>query len=424
MYNVILIAIDTLRADHLSHYGYKYQTCKNLDNFSKNAIVFKNAFSCINATDPSFTSLFTGKEPHNHGINNHGRKITQQDINLFDSHKVRWLTSVLKEHGYNTAGIDWLGRWHKKDYDEYPFGILNFYGSFQGKNKSFRDCRAMTGEGVKWIKRLKGNPFFLFMHYWDVHKPYNYRSKLTRRKFPHNQKYVSEYDAAIYNVDKQLKRIFKMLKKHNLIEKSIIIITADHGESLGEHGICCDHHGLYECSMKIPLLIYMPGLPHKTIHSFVQTTDVMPTLLELLDIDFGEEEFDGASLLPLIKGEKRHVRDKLFFKETFYEKKFAIQTSKYKFIIAKHEQDATCSACNRIHGDSLIELYDLEKDPEELNNIYLEHSDVVDNLRQEIIDHFGKDYFKEATADEEKNTASEGEEQRLIEERLKALGYF
>ena len=424
MYNVVLIAIDTLRVDHLSCYGYKYRTSKHLDAFSKKAIIFKNAFCCINATDPSFTSLYTGKEPHNHGINNHGRKVMRREVNHFQSKNSRWLTTVLKNHGYTTIGIDWLGRWHRKDYDEYPFQILDFYESFQGKNESFRDCIAMTDTAVKWIKTLKEKPFFLFLHYWDVHKPYNYRSRLTRRKFPHKQQYVSEYDAAIYNVDKQLKRIFKMLKKHNLIEKSIIIITADHGESLGEHGICCDHHGLYDCSMKIPLLIYMPGLPHKTIHSFVQTTDVMPTLLELLDIDFEEEEFDGASLLPLIKGEKHHVRDKLFFKETFYEKKFGIQTSEYKLIVAKHEKDATCSACNRIHGDSLIELYDLGKDPEELINIYLEHPDVVDNLRQEIIDHFGEDHFKEETVDDGKSTASEGEEQRLIEERLKALGYL
>jgi len=424
MYNVILIAIDTLRADHLSLYGYKYQTCKNLDDLSKNAIVFKNAFSCTNATDPSFTSLFTGKEPHNHGITNHGRKITQQEIKLFDSQKVRWLTSVLKEHGYSTAGYDWLGRWHKRDYETYPFGILEFSESVKRKNESFRDCKAMTDRALGGMKSFQKNPFFVFIHYWDVHRPYNYRSRLTLRRFPHALRHIAEYDASIYRVDKQISRIVRFLKKHNLVEKTIIVVTADHGESLGEHGIYYDHHGLYDCSMKIPLLIYMPGLAHKTIHSFVQTTDVMPTLLELLDIDFAEEEFDGASLLPLIKGEKDHVRDKLFFKETFYEKKFGIQTSKYKFIIAKHEKDATCSACNRIHGDSLIELYDLEKDPEELNNIYLEHSDVVDNLRQEIIDHFGEDYFTESTADDGKSLTSDGEEQRLIEERLKALGYL
>lgn len=423
MYNVVLITIDTLRADHLSCYGYKYRTSKHLDAFAKNAVIFSNAFSCINATDPSFTSLFTGKEPHNHGINNHGRKVTREEIHYFQSRQIKWLTTVLKKRNYTTIGIDWLGRWHKKDYDEYPFGILNFYGSFQKKNKAFRNCKAMTGEAVKLIRRLKEKPFFLFMHFWDVHKPYNYRSRLTLRKFPHNQKYVSEYDAAIYNVDKQLERIFAMLAKYNVIEKTIVIITADHGESLGEHGIH-DHHGLYDCSLKIPLLMYVPTLSHKTIHSFVQTTDVMPTLLELLDIDFTEEEFDGASLLALINGEKHQLRDRLFFKENFYEKKFGIRTSKYKFIIAKNEKDATCSACKRIHGDSLTELYDLENDPEEINNIYSENLDVVENLKQEIIGHFGEDYIKEESANGGKSIVSEDEEQRLIEERLKALGYF
>ena len=420
MYNVVLIAIDTLRVDHLSCYGYKYRTSKHLDAFSKKAIIFKNAFCCINATDPSFTSLYTGKEPHNHGINNHGRKVMRREVNHFQSKNSRWLTTVLKNHGYTTIGIDWLGRWHRKDYDEYPFQILDFYESFQGKNESFRDCIAMTDTAVKWIKTLKEKPFFLFLHYWDVHKPYNYRSKLTLRKYPHNQQYVSEYDAAIYNVDKQLKRIFKLLKKN---KNTIIVITADHGESLGEHGIH-DHHGLYDCSMRVPLIIYVPELPHKAVNSFVQTVDVMPTLLELLGIDCKGDKIDGFSLLPLMRGEKHQLRDKIFFKETFYEKKFAVRTDKYKLIIARNENDATCSACNRIHGDSLVELYDMEKDPEELENVCSNQSDIVAHLRQEIIDHFGESYCEEKTADDSDSTIYEDEEQKLIEKRLRDLGYM
>ena len=424
MYNVILIAVDTLRADHLSLYGYKYQTCKNLDDLSKNAIVFKNAFSCTNATDPSFTSLFTGKEPHNHGINNHGRKITQQEINYFDSHKVKWLTSVVKEHGYSTAGIDWLGRWHKRDYETYPFGILEFPESVKRKNESFRNCKAMTDRALGGMKNFREKPFFVFIHYWDVHRPYNYRSRITLRKFPNALRHVSEYDASIYYVDKQIRRIVRFLKKHNVLDKTIIVVTADHGESLGEHGIYYDHHGLYDCSMRIPLVIHMPGFSPAIVEPFVQTTDVMPTLLELLTIDFKEEEFDGLSLVPLMKGSKQHLREKVFFKETFYEKKFAVQTNRYKLIMAKNNKDATCSACHRIHGDSLLELYNLETDPDESYNIYREYPDIVAALRQDIINHFGACYAEEAEASPEDSSFNLSEERRLIEERLKGLGYF
>lgn len=110
MKNIILITIDALRADNLSCYGYKYKTSKNIDVLAKKSILFENAYSCINATDPSFTSLFTGIEPHNHGIINHSKDISKEEFEKFNNQDNEWLTTILKNAGYKCIGFDWLGR--------------------------------------------------------------------------------------------------------------------------------------------------------------------------------------------------------------------------------------------------------------------------------------------------------------------------
>ena len=117
--NVVLIGIDALRADHLGCYGYDKETSPNIDDLSRNGVIFENAFSCSNATDPSFTTMLSGKYPISHGIRNHGAKVTNYMLQNFYKQEIKFLSETLKDNGYKTFGIDWLGRWHKKGFEYY-----------------------------------------------------------------------------------------------------------------------------------------------------------------------------------------------------------------------------------------------------------------------------------------------------------------
>jgi arylsulfatase A-like enzyme len=171
-------------------------------------------------------------------------------------------------------------------------------------------------------------------------------------------------------------------------------------------------------------MLSTPGIAPRSIESFVQTTDVMPTLLELLGIPFGERDFDGSSLVGLMNGKGQHLRDKVFFQETFWEKKFAVRTDTFKLILARNNDEATCSACHRVHGDGLIELYDLVNDPYESDNRYRDYPALVASLTKDIVEHYGEYYSAEHQTLPEDHTTTVSEEEKLIGARLKDLGYY
>nr|WP_083777743.1 sulfatase-like hydrolase/transferase [Ferroglobus placidus] len=195
--NVVMIIIDALRADHLGCYGYTKKTSPNIDKLVNEGVLFENAFSCANATDPSVTTILSGKYPISHGIRNHGSKVTNSMIQEFYKRKIRFLSEILRDNGYITFGIDWLGRWHKKGF-EYYFGdtiqkkhstlsvvfskiISRFPKTFSGKvtelikkirNKNILPSTYAATELTDTALKLISNcdkPFFLFIHYWDTH---------------------------------------------------------------------------------------------------------------------------------------------------------------------------------------------------------------------------------------------------------------
>jgi len=180
---------------------------------------------------------------------------------------------------------------------------------------------------------------------------------------------ISEYDGAIRYVDNEIARLVQALKKHGIADQTLLIITSDHGESLSEHQIYFDHHGLYEVSIHVPLIIRYPEvLPcDKTVEGFVQHVDLVPTILDLLDINYSREDFDGESLMPLIC-EGKELRSSVYVEEAYAQRKRGVRTQKYEYIKALSEEEAICRLCNRIHG-GVEELYDLESDPEQNHNL-------------------------------------------------------
>lgn len=446
--NIIFIVIDALRPGNLGCYGYTKPISQNIDKLSEEGLLFKHAYSCTNATDPSLTSIFSGKFCRSHGIMKHGASLQSDEVQAFLK-STRTLPEILKLNGYRTYAIDWLGRWHAKGYDYYS-GILKtvgqwgrerltygqtreyamnlaetrFFKRFSSlkskiptflkqpnitpRTETYGDATAVTQKAKEIIGENLDQSFFLFLHYWDTHFPYNSlasikekprkldrndREQLQRVKNKDKRKQIKllgsvkrvlgMYDESIAFVDQEIGHLIETLRQKGILENTLIILTADHGESLTEHDIHFDHHGLYDETIHVPLIIKYAELPRaKAVKGFVQHVDIIPTILGILDIK-GGLEYDGESLLPLIYEDKQ-LRSMIYAEETHTQRKQMIATHKLKYIRAQSEQDAVCKYCGEVHGGGIEELYDLEKDPGETKNVVAEHPGEAAKLEKKL----------------------------------------
>lgn len=439
--NITFIVIDALRAGNLSCYGYSMKTSPNIDNLAKEGVLFDDAYCCIPATDPSLTTIFSGKYPISHGIINHGPKVTKEEIREFNSRGTILLPEILKSRGYTTATSDWLSRWHRRGYTQYGVVNLKFLTSpltflrkilpskivsLSNVGKPPENAKTITSQAINVIRENRGKNFFLFIHYWDTHTcydpPQKYATQYLKpkddetqtieevlnqignarwRSYFHNclkdakttNEVVAKYDGAIAFIDHEIGRLIKALEKNNILEQTLIILTSDHGESLTEHGIYFTHHGLYDETIHVPLIFRANGFPkNKRVKGFVQHVDVAPTIMDFLGIQ-AEIDSDGKSLIPLIYDETRQLRPAIYVEEAHTERKRAIRTDEYKYIRALSEEDAICEWCERVHG-GVEELYDLKKDPQETKNIITENLDVANMLRKQLSDWVRDHEFK------------------------------
>lgn len=421
--NVIIIAIDALRADHLGCYGYDKNTSPNIDACARNGVLFNRAFSCSNATDVSFTTIMSGTYPGSHGIRSHGPKTTDFEITRFNDSKIQLIQEVLRDNGFNTFGIDWMGRWHKRGFDYYS-GDQPHFSSKPISLWTRPNAKELTDEAIECINNSK-RPFFLFIHYWDTHTPYysapdfyeefmpqvrgtdlqyflkdivnlewkNYLSGLSKTRGT-IEEIIASYDAAIKYVDQEIGRLIDNLKRNSILKDTIIIITSDHGESLTEHGILFDHHGLYDESIHVPLILNNLSQNGKIINRLVQHVDIVPTILDMLNIPYGKKNIDGVSLIPDMTGKKCSDWKIVIAEESYTEKKKAIRTNKWKYIHSLSKEDAVCSYCNKVHGGE-VELYNLINDPKENNNIVSDRPDIVEKLA--LIERYFDDFITKKT---------------------------
>jgi len=446
--NIIFIVIDALRPRNLGCYGYAKPISQNIDKLGEEGLLFKNAYSCTNTTDPSLTSIFSGKFCRSHGIMKHGASLQSDEVQAFLK-STQTLPEILKLNGYQTYAIDWLGRWHARGYDYYS-GILKTAGQWGGerltygqtreyamnlaKTSFFKRVSSLKSKISTFIKQPKITPrtetygdatavtqkareiigenfdqsFFLFIHYWDTHFPYNSptsikekpgkldrddREQLERVKSKDKKKLIElsggvkkvlgMYEESITFVDQEIGHLIETLKQKGILENTLIILTADHGESLTEHDIYFDHHGLYDETIHVPLIMKYPGLPRaKVVKGFVQHVDIIPTIFDILNIK-GGFGYDGESLLPLIY-ENKQLRSVIYAEETHTQRKQMITTHKLKYIRAQSEQDAVCKYCGEVHGGGIEELYDLEKDPGETKNVITERPGEAAKLEKKL----------------------------------------
>jgi arylsulfatase len=396
--NIVLIALDTQRADHLGCYGYPKRTSPFIDGIARRGVLYERCYAPNIPTHPSFTTLLSGKEAITHDIVNIGGGVPIAD-------GVRLLPEILREHGYTTVAVDSMGRHFERGLDQY-----HSYEWDRSDPQVLRKAETVNAKALPAIEKLCADtrPFYLFLHYWDPHTPYLPPAAYRRRFYPPDadpydvnnhsmdeawnwepfkwyfhswmpgvtdaEYVINLYDGETASMDHHLREVFRALEP--VRAETLVIITADHGEVLNEQKGYFDHHGLYEGNIHVPLILYWPGkLPAgRRVPGFVQNLDLAPTLLELAGIP-DRDGMEGLSLLPTAFGLRDRNYDELYFSEATWEVKRAIRSGRWK-LIDSIEPDR--------HGRPMQELFDLDADPAEQHNVIEAHPEVRRDLQDRL----------------------------------------
>jgi arylsulfatase A-like enzyme/Tfp pilus assembly protein PilF len=393
--DVILVTIDTLRADHVGCYGYRQAQTPVLDRLCAQGIRADSAFTASPITNTSHATIMTGLYPSHHGVADFGVPLAAKHATLAEQ---------LKKNGYRTAAF--IGA-VILDSNSLAIGLnrgFDHYENFRRVNQSKqrwerveRRADAVVAKANAWLAANAQGPRFVWVHLYDPHDPYEapepFRSRFTG----------SLYDAEVAYADAALGKLFAMLSRQNRYDNALVVVMSDHGEGLGEHGE--NTHGifLYDSTLHIPLIVKLPGGSRKgsALGQLLSTVDVTPTILDLLGITAFPS--DGHSFKSSLLGEGAADHDVLA--ETDYPIRFgwaplkAVRDKTSKFIEAPRP-----------------EFYDLRADPGELRNVYQPWNENVQALRAELAA-FRRELPQPSaasTAPVDPNTIAE----------LKALGYL
>ena len=394
--NVILITIDTLRADHVGCYGALEVKTPTLDALAADGVLFERAISQVPLTWPSHAVILTGTYPFQNGV----QDFTGQPL----APQFRSVAQAFKQGGYATGAVvsafvldrSWgLGRGF--DYYDDAFSAE----TFATKDIGLVDRRAAQSvdHALAWLKKTPRRPFFLWLHLYDPHSPYDPPE-------PYRTEYRSHlYDGEIAYADHELGRLIAWLKQSHLYDSSLIMALSDHGESLGEHGE--DEHGffVYNATVHVPLIVKPPagsGIRSERRRDAVETAAVAPSLLELAGIkDAIQKQFQTAALFG--GADKKDSA----YSETFYpfssfgwSPLHALETSRFHYIDAPKP-----------------ELYDMEGDPGETHNIVADQPATVAVLKEKNQHMLANNPF--AATNSARGTLSPD-----AQEKLQALGYF
>jgi arylsulfatase A-like enzyme len=316
--NVVLVTIDTLRADHLSLYGYPRRTTPHIDAFARASMTYENAYATATFTSPSIVSMLTGLYPPSHGV-----RFLRQALP-----PSQWtLPGHLRGLGWHTAAV--VSNWVLKARASGLAREFDFYDDEMTEPEPKRPdvlertAARTTDTALRWLDgRKRDDPFLLWVHYIDPHGPYvppppfdrkflgPAGQRVRRAKIPWYQRlgkigelghYVDQYDGEIAYVDEELGRLLLGLDSQNLFGDTLVLLTSDHGETLTErHGgpTRYFHHGhhVWEELARIPLVVYRPGGPAGRSRELVSLVDVVPTVLRALDVPPPPTRLDGLAL--------------------------------------------------------------------------------------------------------------------------------
>ena len=392
--NLLLITLDTTRADRLGCYGYPRAKTRYLDRLAAEGVRFEYALSPAPITLPAHASIFTGLYPPGHGVRNNG------NFYLGDAHQT--LATVLQKQGYRTAAFvssfildRRYGLAHGFDlYDDAMQGAQPEVIALEAERRGDRTALQLS----QWLERqAAGPPFFAWLHLYDAHEPY-------RPPMPFRAMFAgAEYDGEIAFDDAIVASILDKLEKTGLRDRTLIAVIGDHGESLGDHGEETHSMFVYESAIRVPFLLWRPGLVPGgvVVQEPVRAVDLAPTVLELLGVP-SLPRTDGRSLVALLKGTGSGSPPPAYA-ETYLPQFYmnwaplrAIRDQRFKLIDAPKP-----------------ELYDLKVDPREERNLYAEQPETARALRRGL----------EAITGGGEGAMSVGGLDREAMEKLAALGY-
>ncbi len=403
MPNVLLIVVDTLRADHLSAYGYARATSPHFDRIAQQGVLFERAFSTSSWTLPSHASILTGRYPHEHGAVK----------DRYDG-RFRGIAEELLHRGYQTGAFSanflffsrpsGFGRGFIRfeDFFQTPVDMASrtvFGKKFQmhvlfrlGYRKIIGRRRAgdINSALLRWLDRKSDAPFFAFLNYYDSHDPYRppqpYLSRFSKVPNPGGhinsstqvlsgklspdqvREEIDAYDGAVAYVDDQIDNLMAELKKRGLLENTIVVITSDHGELFGEHNLYRHRYALYRNLIHVPLVVFAPGrVPAGVRVSTPVSNMALPgTLLELLGAN-PNSEFRGPSLVPLWSTSAAHLDYPFPLAELTQTRIQGLQDAPSYYGAM---QSLVSPEWQYIRNEKLgTELFDWNKDPQELKNL-------------------------------------------------------
>ncbi len=397
-FNVILITVDTLRADRLGCYGFMPDVTPAMNKMAASGVRFENCIAQTPLTLPSHTTILTGTLPIHHGVRDNGGFVV--------SPRLETLAESFKAAGYRTAAfvsayvLD--SKWGLNQGFDYYFDRFDL-GRFEkiSLGEVQRRAEETVDEVLAWLEKNKSQKFFAWVHLYDPHTPYEPPEPF-KSQYP-DRPYLGE----IAYTDSQLARFWNYLEKEKLFDNLFLILASDHGESLGEHGETTHGFFVYQEAIHVPLIFVTPfeKFKGKTYSGVVTLADMMPTVLEMVGLNI-PTEVQGRSLLPYFNGRKK-AEDRMAYSETFYPRYHygwselrSLQNNRYKLILAP-----------------VPELYDLKSDPDEQKNLVYLEKKVYDQLTR-LAEEFEKKAGEKAI---EADFASVDEETR---EKLAALGYL
>lgn len=401
--NIVFIVIDTLRASRLGCYRYPLATSPTIDALAGQGARFERCFAPGIPTTPAHTTMYTGLHPISHNIVCHGGQV---DLDR----KIPVLPELLQNAGYTTAAVDNLydiKPWLARGYEFY----IN--PSFRHKLRLLVSCDEINARAIPWIKDHAREKFFLFLHYWEPHTPYTppkrYQNFYPSDRDPYSPEfssfeavkqqpiygmfgdlwfhklgpitdadYVSSlYDAEIRRVDDGVAEILRTLDETGLSEDTLVVLTGDHGESLTEHDIYFEHHGLYDETIHVPLMMRYPGkiAPNSTVKPMVQHLDIAPTLLDACGVSV-PDKMEGRSLWPLATGQTEQGGwEQVICCESTWQSKWCLRTNEAKFILSRQPDH---------HGQPMRELYDLTNESAENHNLALTRPEQAAQMEAEL----------------------------------------
>ena len=407
--NILFLGVDSMRRDHMSMYGYKHLTTPHLDKLMSKGTVFENMFSPSIPTTPGYASMLTGRDCFGTDVVALGHKGPMDE-------EAKPIATILGEQGYNTTCVGFKGNAASAGFQNYI--EFSGWGSWdEGRSPKAENLNEVA---IPELKRLmaEDKPYFLFLRHMDPHAPYLPPQPYEKtfyggdEKDPNNKSLepvmafkpfcdfyadwfnpeatdkdyvIAQYDGELAYMDACIQKITQILEDAGELDNTLIVLTSDHGETLYDHDCYFDHHGLYDCTLTVPLAFRWPGVVpqgKRVSKAYVQEKDIVPTMLDMIGIK-NKAKMDGRSLVPEMNGTADPATNEpeMYLTECTWMHKHGWRTPEWKFIWAL-EPD--------FHFKPQFELYNLLTDPEEYNNLADKMPEMVELFKNKILDHIKK----------------------------------